>query len=353
MQRFVKPTTVTLAGLFTLLMFFPLFSACQPLAPSTPAADQGSVGRVVVYSGRNENLVGPLVEQFTQATGIQVEIRYGGTPELAATIIEEGRNSPADVFFAQDAGSLGALSKAGILAPLPESILAQVPDQLHGGAGDWVGISGRARVLVYNTTALTSADLPPTIWGLTDESWRGRVGWAPTNASFQSFVTALRVLEGEERARAWLSAMLANDVQSFPNNNTIVQAVASGEVWVGLTNHYYLYRFLAEQGEGFTARNHHFSEANAGAIINIAGVGILDTSTNKDAAVAFIQFLLGEQAQSYFAQETFEYPLVVADIPLPDILLPLAQIATPDLDLSDLDDLEGTLSLLQEVGALD
>ena len=347
------------AATLLLLLLLAVIAACQPVtapAAGTPGDTRGesnAPAKIVIYSGRNENLVGPLITQFTQETGIQVEVRYGSTPELAATILEEGRNSPADVFFAQDAGSLGALSKAGIFAPLPADLLDDVPAALQSDQGDWIGISGRARVLVYHTAQLTEADLPDTIWGLTEETWRDRVGWAPTNASFQSFVTALRVLEGEDRAREWLEAMLANGVQQYPNNNTIVQAAASGEIAVGLTNHYYLYRFLAEQGEGFGARNYYFREANAGSIINIAGVGILTTARNPEAAQAFVEYLLSRSAQEYFAQQTFEYPLIESDIQLPDILKPLSEIAIPDLDLSDLDDLTSTLALLQEVGALD
>ena len=189
-----------------------------------------------------------------------------------------------------------------------------MPPNLESRNGDWVGISGRARVLVYNNSELTEADLPADIWGLTEPEWNGRVGWAPTNASFLTFVTALRVLEGEDRAREWLEAMIANDVQSYDGNPAIVEAAAAGEISVGLTNHYYLYRFLAEQGEEFSARNYYFPTPHAGSIINVAGVGILKTSQNPDAAQQFVEYLLSTDAQQYFASETYEYPLVDADI---------------------------------------
>jgi iron(III) transport system substrate-binding protein len=331
-----------------------LAAACQPVAATAPAAATGApaAARLVVYSGRSENLVAPLIAMFAEQSGVQVEVRYGGTSELAATILEEGANSPADVFFAQDAGALGALAKAGRLAPLPDDILALAPAELTSRNGEWVGVSGRARVLVYNTTELTPEELPDDVWGLTGEEWRGRVGWAPTNASFQAFVTALRVLEGDERARAWLEAMVANDVRSYDSNPAIVEATAAGEISVGLVNHYYLYRFLAEQGESFPARNYHFRTPHAGSMINVAGVGVLDTAKNIDAAAQFVRFLLSREAQQYFADQTFEYPLIGDDVSLPDILTPLDQIAAPDLDLGDLDDLQGTLELLQSVGAL-
>jgi iron(III) transport system substrate-binding protein len=340
-------------ALLLLLPAILLLAACQAIVPATPSATTGPSDRLVVYSGRSENLVAPIIERFSAATGISVDVRYGGTSEMAITIIEEGRNSPADIFFAQDAGALGELAKAGRLAELPGSLLDQVPDPLHSQDRDWIGISGRARVLVYNTNMVSTDALPDDIWGLTTEEWRGRVGWAPSNGSFQAFVTALRILEGEERAREWLEAMLANDVQQYPNNSAIVAAVGSGEVAAGLANHYYLYRFLAEQGDTFPARNYFFPVANAGSMINVAGVGMLDTSTRTDAALRFIEFLISEEAQQFFATETLEYPLIDANIELPADLQPLSSIATPDLDLSDLDDLQGTLELLQDVGALE
>ncbi len=277
--------------LFLLFILALLLGACQPVPPpaapaavaDTPAPAATAAPAVeapaglVVYSGRNENLVGPLIEQFKTATGIRVDVRYGDTAELAATILEEGQNSPADVFYGQDAGALGALDKAGRFVQLPQTILDQVDARFRAGDGSWVGASGRARVFVYNTNDVAEADVPNGIWELTDPKWKGKVGWAPTNGSFQSFVTALRVLEGEEKAEEWLAAMVANDTQIFSNNTGIVEAVGRGEIQLGLVNHYYLYRFLAEQGESFPARNHHPSAGDAGSIINVAGVGILDT----------------------------------------------------------------------------
>ncbi len=332
-----------------------LLFACQPVVPSastaTPANEEQ--GALVIYSGRSENLVGPLIERFETETGIQVEVRYGDTAEMAATILEEGQNSPADVFFGQDAGALGAMAKAGRLQTLPDSLLERVPVQFRSADGEWLGISGRARVLVYNTQLVSADELPQDVWDLTGEQWRGKVGWAPTNGSFQAFVTALRVLEGDDRAADWLQAMLANDVQPYANNTSIVDAAASGEISVGLVNHYYLYRFLAEQGDSFPARNYFFPSGGAGAMINIAGVGVVDTARNVDAALRFVEYLVSPQAQQYFAEETNEYPLSDASIPLPADLPPLSAVQAPALDLGDLDDLQGTLQMLQESGALD
>jgi iron(III) transport system substrate-binding protein len=324
----------------------------QP-AQETPAAEEAAVVpmRLVIYSGRNENLVGPLLAQFQEETGITVEVRYGGTAEMAATILEEGANSPADVFYGQDAGALGALEQTGRLQQLPEDVLNMVDARFRGMEGGWLGTSGRARVFVYNTNEVTEDELPGDIWDLLDPQWQGRIGWAPTNGSFQAFVTALRVLEGEQRATEWLEGMLANGVQSYANNTQIVEAVGSAEVDLGLTNHYYLIRYLTETPT-FPARNYHPTEGGAGAMINIAGAGIIDTATNIAAARAFIVYLLSEEAQQYFVEQTNEYPLIEG-IPVNDFLTPLEEINVPDIDLAALADLQGTLELLQDVGALD
>jgi len=163
---------------------------------------------LTIYSGRSESLVQPILDQFADESGIKVRVRYGDTAELAATILEEGDNSPADVFFAQDAGALGALAEAGLLKTLPRTVLDLVPSEYRSRADLWVGISGRARVVAYNTDALSPSDLPDSIFGFTDPKWKGRIGWAPQNGSFQAFVTGLRVLEGDAAARgcrAWLA----------------------------------------------------------------------------------------------------------------------------------------------------
>ena len=226
---------------------------------------------LTIYCGRGESLVGPVVEAFQAETGIQVEIRYGGTADLAAQILEEGDQSPADVYYGQDAGALGQLAGEGRLSPLPDSILDRVPARFRDPDGRWVGTTGRARVFVYNTELLTPEDLPDTIRGFTAPRWKGRIGWAPTNGSFQAFVTAVRLLEGEEAARAWLEGVLANEPVAYPNNSAIYQAGADGEVELALSNHYYLFRFLVQHGSGFAARTVSPRGGGAGGLINISG----------------------------------------------------------------------------------
>jgi iron(III) transport system substrate-binding protein len=326
-------------------------SATQP-AGTSPAATQGGAasGTITIYSGRSEELVGPLLEQFEQATGIEVEARYGDTAEMASLILTEGENSPADVFFAQDAGALGAVADEGLFVELPSELLDRVDARFRSPSGEWVGVSGRARVVAYNTDNVSEADLPDSIFGFTDPEWSGRIGWAPTNGSFQAFVTALRVIEGEDRAREWLEGIQANDPKVYEGNNPALDAVIAGEVDVAFINHYYLMQRL-EEDPGATAANYFLTDGDPGALVNVAGVGILGSSDQADAAQRLVDYLLGEEAQAYFAGETKEYPLIEGVEPDPE-LPPLAEIGTPDIDLSDLSDLEGTLQLLQGVGIL-
>jgi iron(III) transport system substrate-binding protein len=305
---------------------------------------------LVVYSGRSEELVGPILERFEEETGTEVEVRYGDTAEMANLILTEGDNSPADVFFAQDAGALGAVAREGMLAELPAEILDQVDARFRSPAGEWVGISGRSRVVAYNTDNVSEGDLPDTIFGFTEPEWSGRIGWAPTNGSFQSFVTALRVIEGDERAREWLEGIEANEPRVYEGNNPALDAVISGEVDVAFINHYYLMQRLAEDPD-VPAANYFLTDGDPGALVNVAGVGILGTSDDAEAAEGLVEFLLTPEAQEYFADETKEYPLVEGVEPDP-ALPPLDDIGTPEIDLSDLSDLEGTLELLQEVGIL-
>ncbi len=343
MPRF-RSLALTLLGMLSL-------AGCATGATSSAPPASAPPGTLTIYAGRSEELVGPLIERFRAATGLDVQVKYAGTTDLAATILEEGDASPADIFFAQDAGALGAVGANGRLAALPAATIAKVDERFVADDGDWIGISGRARVVIYDTRALDEADLPTSIDAFTDPVWKGRIGWAPTNASLQSFVTAYRVLEGDDAAKAWLEGIVANEPKTYDGNDAVLAAVAAGEIEVGFVNHYYLMRQLDEQGESFPVRNHFLAGDDPGSLVNVAGAAILSTARNPVAAQAFIDFLLSTESQTYFAEETDEYPLidgVAANPALP----PLTEIDSPDIDLSDLSDLEGTLELMQDAGVL-
>ncbi len=328
------------AGLLNAMVIFLIGTACGGGAVETDT--------ITMYSGRGEELVKPIIEQFTSLTGIRVEVRWGGTAELAATILEEGDNSPADIFYAQDPGALGALE--GMLARLPTGILETAGAQFRSPDGRWVGVSGRARTVVYNTERVTEDELPESIWGFVEPQWLGSIGWAPTNVSFLVMMTVMRYLWGEDRTRLWLDGIMANDPQVYPKNSPIVQAVGAGEVDVGFVNHYYLLRTLQEDAQ-FPAGNYHTRNGDPGALIMVSGVGILATSENQEAALKLVEFLLSEVGQQYFASQTFEYP-VVQSVTTHPALVPLSEIDAPAIELRDLADLEGTLDLPRDAGVL-
>jgi iron(III) transport system substrate-binding protein len=316
---------------------------------TTVAAEQS--GELVVYSGREEELVEPLFERFEEATGIDVEVRYADSAELAATIAEEGDNSPADVFFAQDPGSLGAVDDQ--LAELPEAVLDRVDGKFRDANGRWVGTSGRARVIVFNTDDLTANEVPDSVFELTDPKWKGKVGLPPTNASFQAFVTAMRLDVGDERTKEWLEALKRNDPKFYEKNTPVVEATASGEIQVGLVNHYYLYLVKEEQPEA-PIENKYLPGDDPGALVSVAGAGILASAEHADAAERFVEFLLADEQQRFYTEEAEE-----AEIPLVEGIAPREGVPTleelagrgPDVDLSSFGgELEKTLELLNETG---
>ena len=311
----------------------------------TACAPQGD-DELVIYVGRSETLIQPLIDQYIAESGVNVQVRYAGSAELAAQILEEGGNSPADVFMAQDAGALGAVSKAGFLQVMDQDLLNLVSAEYRAQDGTWLGVSGRVRVFNYNPERVT--ELPSSVMDLAGPEWRGRVGIAPTNSSFQAFVTAMIQIEGEAATLEWLRAMKENGV-IYDKNSAILEAVENGQVDSGLINHYYWYAKGKEVGfENLTTEIAAFESLDVGNLRNVAGVGIL---SDDPKARAFVEFLLSETAQLYFVNETSEYPLIQGVEPLPG-LTPLDQIPAPEFDLNDLEALEETLKLIRAAGLI-
>lgn len=314
--------------------------------------DAGADGEpLTIYSGREEEIIEPLFEKFEKTSGTNLEVRYGDSAELAATLAEEGNNSPADIFFAQDAGSLGAVASEGLLMTLPADVLDRVEQRYRDPDEAWVGTSGRARVVAFNSDALREDDLPDTIAGFTDSRWKGKIGLPPTNASFQAFVTAMRLSEGDDAARTWLEGIKKNDPKFYEKNSQVVEAVAAGEIEVGFVNHYYL-GLLKEEQPDAPVENHFLRAGDPGALVNVAGVGIVQGTDDEDGAREFVDFLLSEEGQRFYPEEAeeAEYPLVEG-IDGPKGLPALDALQGPDIALGDLGpELESTLELLNELG---
>jgi len=307
---------------------------------------------VILYSGRNETLVQPLIDAFTEQTGITVDIRYAGSSELAAQLLEEGADSPASVFLSQDAGALGALSLEGLFAELPSDITDRVIPEFTSYDDTWVGITGRARVLVYDGETVNVEELPATADEIVGPQWSGKVGVAPGNASFQSFVTAYRVLEGEGAADQWVSGLNINDPQIFDGNGAILEAVNEGTIPLGLINHYYWDRLAFERGaENLRAQLHFTEQGDPASIVNVTGMGLLDAQSFDLDALELIRFFVSDEGQQYFVEQTFEYPLVPG-IDAPEGLPALEDLAIAGFDLSDLATLKETQDLLRKYGLI-
>lgn len=307
---------------------------------------------LTIYSGREEELVAPLYEAFEKKSGITVEVKYAESPAMAALLTEEGERSPADVFYAQDAGSVGAVAEQ--LQALPKQTLETVDEKYRDPNGRWMGVTGRVRTLVYNTDELKPADLPKSVSEVTSDRWKGKVGIAPTNSSFEAFVSGMRIIDGDEKALAFLTDLKANDAREYPKNGAIVDAVASGEIQAGLVNHYYLYEKLAKDPQAPIA-NHFFASGDIGNMVNVSAMGILKSAANSDEAQEFVEFMLSD-GQQYIVEDApeREYPLAkgfATDSERYQELKPLDQVGAPEVDLSQLsDELEATIAMITEAG---
>jgi iron(III) transport system substrate-binding protein len=250
------------------------------------------------------------------------------------------------VFFSQDAGALAALSAEGRLAELAPRVADHVDPRFVDPDNRFTGISGRARTFAYDPAETPEADVPRSIFDVADPKWKGRIGLAPTNASFVSHMSALRVEFGDEKVKKFLADLAANEPQIFDSNTLVVQAVAAGEVDLGLVNHYYALNEKRERPDSPVVNS--FPEE--GAFVNMAGVGILEGAEHRDEADEFVEFLLSEEGQDYFRTETNEYPLV-AGADAPEGLPTLARLDTIEAPLAELgDDLESSVRSIEDAG---
>ncbi|MGW0470711.1 iron ABC transporter substrate-binding protein [Streptomyces coeruleorubidus] len=344
-----RPSVRRMTALVTATLLLPALAACG--SGEQDGGGEGDASSLVIYSGRNEKLVKPLLDKLEKAVGTEVDVRYGDSAELAAQILEEGDRTKAGLFFSQDAGALGALSKEGMLRKLPADTLDEVDEAYRGSGGDWVGLSGRVRVIAYNPDQVGEDEVPDSVFDVVKPQWKGKVGFAPTNASFQAFVTGMRVLKGDDATREWLEELKANGAKTYAHNLATLDAVEAGEVSLGLVNHYYWYERVAEKGEEKVNSKLHFLPGeDPGALINVAGAGILKDSGQSETAQKAVDYLLSKEAQTYFADRTKEYPLAAGVTSTVEDLPAFESLESPDIDLGELQSLQETLAMLQDVG---
>jgi len=302
-------------------------------------------GELTVYSGRGEFLVGDLVEYIDDLyDDLDLTVRYAGSTDHVNAIVNEGEGSPADVFYSVNAGALGALADEGRTQALPDEITGMVREEFR--TEQWIGTSGRARTVPYNTDEFAADDLPDDIMAYPEE-FDGSLGWAPSYGSCQAFVTAMRLIEGPEATRDWLEAVAESGISSYADEFAACQAVADGEIDAAFTNHYYIQRVL--DGNPEASIGTAFTSGDAGAVFNVAGAAVVDTAADATLAQNFVRHLLSAEAQDYFARTTFEYPLIPDVEPIGD-LPTIDELDVPDIDLTQLSDLEPTIDLMREAG---
>jgi iron(III) transport system substrate-binding protein len=336
------------------------FQGSGPLAENRPELSGTRMedlpdlsGTLTVYLGGGEGgLYRDLLDRLRRLyPEFDPKVRTAPTAQLANTIVEEsqGGSTSADVFWAVDAGSLGYVSQQGVTATLPSRVTDPVPETFHPN-DEWVGVAGRARAVPYNTNKLSAEDVPNKVAQFTEsDALSGSMGWAPTYSAFQAFVTAMRVLRGEQGTKQWLRGMLDQNVTEYPDEFLTSNAVADGEISAGFANHYYVLRVIASRPDA--PIDLAFTEDDAGSLINVSGAQILKGSDNQELATNFIAHLLTVEAQEFFATTAYSYPMIPG-VPPVGGLPTIDELNPPDLDLQKLSNLEPTLRLMREVGVL-
>lgn len=312
-------------------------------------------GDLEVYLGRGEGgLYKELLDHFETELypDLSLSVRRDSSSSLANTIVEEEKHgsSPADVFWSIDAGALGTIAKRDLGARLPADLTGLVPGQFRDAKRRWVGISGRARAIPYNTEVYEESEIPEKVAAIPETHGFGdNMGWAPTYGAFQSFVTTMRLVRGESATRDWLSAMLEAGVSRYAGEFLVTNAVAEGELDAGFANHYYTLRL--KQAKPDAPLDLAFTTGDAGSLINASGALVLGSSTKQTLATDFIRHFLTDEVQAFLAEEAYEYPLVPGVEP-PGPLPPIEELNPPDIDLTRLAEVRPTLTILREEGVL-
>lgn len=308
-------------------------------------------GSITVYNAQHESLTQEWADAFSEETGIVVVIRNGGDLEMGNQLIQEGANSPADVFLTENSPAMVLVDNAKLFEPLPADILDQVPAQYRPEDGHWTGIAARSTVFAYNTDKLTADTLPKTMAELADPAWKGRWAASPNGADFQAIVAAYLTLEGEEATVAWLKGMKDN-VVPVRGNRAAMAAANTGEVDGALIYHYYWFGDQAGTKESSDkVALHYFGHQDPGAFVSISGGGVLASSKNKADALKFIKFITGKDGQAVLREGTsYEYTVGV-DQAANAALKPLADLDAPVVDPTQLDNAKAA-ALMTAAGLL-
>lgn len=328
-----------------------LFAAAGAVMAFGPAFAQSAP--LTLYSAQHPQVDAMLAEEFTKETGIKVQIREGEGPDVASQIIQEGADSPADVFFTENSPELNLLDEKGLLARVDPATLSQIPAQYSAQDGNWLGLLARENVLAYNPAKLKESELPASLLDFTKPEWRGKVGVAPSDGDFLPLVSAMIKLHGSDATLAWLKA-LKDNAKIYQDDEGIAAAVAHGDVASGLINNYYWYRLRTELGAGkIDSKIYHFRNGDVGGLVNISGAAVLKSSKNQEEAQKFLAFLAGPKAQELLGKSEidFEYPLRPGIAPNPQ-LTPFKELQPPAIAPSSLGDDQEAGQLLQQAGLI-
>lgn len=336
-------------NLFRRLVIFSLcgglLAACAPALPAAPAASppasapQGASGKLVIYSGRSEPLLQPALDAFqAQNPAVEVLLKAGSNSELANALIEEQANPQADLFITTELFTIQTLAQEGIFQPYRPAGAEGIDPQFLGQDDAWVGLTRRARVIMYNRDLVSPAELPTSIFDLTDPKWKGQIAAAgSTNGSMQAQIAAMRQLIGEEQSEAWLQGLLENDVTFFGGHTDVRKAVGAGEFALGLVNHYYYYLQEAE-GSPVGIIFPDQGDGQIGLLTNATAAAIIKGADNPTAAQALVDFLVSPAGQKLFAETNYEYPLLAGVAlregvePLDDFRMAAVNVSAAALD---------------------
>jgi len=322
----------------------------EPTATETPAPVEIS-GSLTIYSGRSEALIQPVLDAF-QAKYPKVEIllKAGSNSAMANALIEEQANPQADVFITTEMFTAQSLAQKGIFQSYLPAGAEALPAEFVSAERAWVGLTRRARVIMYNADLVTPEELPTSIFDLTDPKWKGQVAAAgSTNGGMQAQVAAMRKLIGEEATAEWLKGLIANEVTFFGGHTDVRKAVGAGEFKLGLVNHYY-YHLQKAEGSNVGVIYPDQGEGQIGLFSNITAAAIVKGAKNLPAAQALLDFLVSPEGQKLFAEGNYEYPLLPG-VALREGVAPLETFRLAEIDIpSTALDLDATFKLIETVG---